>query len=121
MLASTSIARSRSLTRYRSVWRFAEKYETSELFTDAAKDRDAVPAITEEMLATNHRSSWCYQFQLLFGRNFNNIIRLPITGVAKIVMSIVVSLFCVMLFYDVGDDLPGVQTRNGALFFITMN
>ena len=58
---------------------------------------------------------------MLFGRNFNNIIRLPITGVAKIVMSIVVSLFCVMLFYDVGDDLPGVQTRNGALFFITMN
>ena len=104
----------------RVAW-FAEKYETSELFTDATKDRDAVPAITEEMLATNHRSSWCYQFQLLFGRNFNNIIRLPITGVAKIVMSIVVSLFCVMLFYDVGDDLPGVQTRNGALFFITMN
>lgn len=36
-------------------------------------------------------------------------------------MTVVVSLFCVLLFYDVGSDVPGVQTRNGALFFITMN
>lgn len=61
------------------------------------------------------------QFELLFVRNWRKVFRLPITGVATLFTTALVALFCVMLFYDVGQDLASVQTRNGALFFITMN
>lgn len=54
-------------------------------------------------------------------RNFLNTIRLPQTSYVKILVMIVTGLFSIVLFYDVDETLQGVQNRNGALFFITMN
>lgn len=69
---------------------------------------------------TKSTSSWCYQFSLLAQRNFVNIMRLPQTSYVKLIVTILTALFCIVLFMNVGEDLAGVQNRNGALFFITM-
>jgi ABC-type multidrug transport system permease subunit len=74
--------------------------------TDADRDEINVP--------------WCYQFGLLLKRNFLNTIRLPQTSYVKLAVVVVTALFTVILFYNVDDNLQGVQNRNGALFFITM-
>ena len=67
------------------------------------------------------QASWCFQFKLLAQRNFKNMIRLPQTSYVKLIVTVITSLFCVVLFYNVQDDAAGVQNRNGALFFITMS
>lgn len=54
-------------------------------------------------------------------RNFLNMIRLPQTSWVKLMVTVLTSLFCVVLFYNVQGDAAGVQNRNGALFFITMS
>jgi ABC-type multidrug transport system permease subunit len=38
----------------------------------------------------------------------------------KLVTTALVALFCVLLFYNLGEDAASVQTRNGALFFICL-
>lgn len=38
----------------------------------------------------------------------------------KFIVTVLTAAFCIVLFYQVGGDLAGVQNRNGALFFITM-
>lgn len=49
------------------------------------------------------------------------MIRLPQTSWVKLLVTVMTSLFCVVLFYNVQGDNAGVQNRNGALFFITMS
>ena len=39
----------------------------------------------------------------------------------RVFVTIFVSLICCLLYYGVGEDKAGVQDRNGALFFITLN
>lgn len=65
-------------------------------------------------------SSWCYQFGLLARRNFLNLLRLPQTSYVKLIVTLLTAGFCIILFARVGQDLAGVQNRNGSLFFITM-
>jgi ATP-binding cassette, subfamily G (WHITE), member 2 len=49
------------------------------------------------------------------------MVRLPQTSWVKLLVTVLTSLFCVVLFYNVQGDNAGVQNRNGALFFITMS
>jgi hypothetical protein len=46
--------------------------------------------------------------------------RLPQTSYVKLIVTLLTAAFCIILFYDVGQDKAGVQNRNGALFFVTM-
>jgi len=102
---------------------FSDNYEKSELRNDpeAVANKQIAPITQAEQERINSsNSSWCYQFRLLAQRNFLNIMRLPQTSYVKLIVTILTALFCVILFMNVGEDIAGVQNRNGALFFITM-
>jgi len=53
-------------------------------------------------------ASWCYQFDLLARRNFLNLMRLPQTSYVKLIVTLLTAAFCIILFYDVGQDKAGV-------------
>lgn len=77
------------------------------------------------MGARNHAAgpstSFFYQFGLLCRRNFLNLLRLPQTSYVKVLTTCVTALFAILLFFDVGTDVPGIQNIQGSLFFICMN
>lgn len=47
--------------------------------------------------------------------------RLPMTSFVRVFVTVFVSCICCLLYYGVGENKAGVQDRNGALFFITLN
>mmetsp|Transcript_23288 Transcript_23288/g.17718 ORF Transcript_23288/g.17718 Transcript_23288/m.17718 type:complete len:90 (+) Transcript_23288:646-915(+) len=81
---------------------------------------EGITALTEEDRSVSHKA-WCYQFGLLLKRNFLNQYRLPQTSTVKLLVVIITALFTIILYYNIEDNLQGVQNRNGALFFITLN
>jgi len=72
-------------------------------------DPRALP-ISQESMDSMMRSdaSWCYQFDLLARRNFLNLMRLPQTSYVKLIVTLLTAAFCIILFYDVGQDKAGV-------------
>ena len=102
---------------------FSENYTNSPLYNNpnAFKDYHVRPISKEEQnRMSRSASSWCYQFSLLAKRNFLNLLRLPQTSYVKLIVTLLTAGFCIILFARVGQDLAGVQNRNGSLFFITM-
>lgn len=65
-------------------------------------------------------STWCYQFTMLAKRNFLNMNRLPESSQMKFIVMFMTSAFVILLFAKLGDDVTGVQNRNGSLFFTVM-
>jgi len=57
---------------------------------------------------------------LLAKRNFLNIMRLPQTSYVKLIVTLLTAVYCIILFNHLGQDVAGVQNRNGCLFFIVM-
>lgn len=66
-------------------------------------------------------TSFCYQFSLLFKRNFLNLLRLPQTSYVKLLTTVLTAMFAILLFFGTDHTAPGVQNIQGSLFFITMN
>jgi len=97
---------------------FSQNYQKSELKNNC----DAVSPNVKPLSAdrSSQEAGWFYQFRLLSARNFLNIMRLPQTSYVKFIVTCLTAAFCIVLFFDVGQDQAGVQNRNGALFFITM-
>lgn len=100
---------------------FSSSYLKSELKNDSKARDPRARELGSDDSAAQVKASWCYQFNLLAQRNFLNTVRLPQTSYVKLIVTIITSLFCVILFYDVQGTAEGVQNRNGALFFITMS
>ena len=67
------------------------------------------------------QTGFFYQFGLLCRRNFLNLLRLPQTSYVKLLTTCLTALFAILLFFNVGNDEPGIQNIQGSLFFITMN
>lgn len=67
------------------------------------------------------KTSFFYQFGLLAGRNFLNLVRLPQTSYVKLMTTVLTACFAILLFFQVPHTPAGVQDVQGALFFITMN
>lgn len=67
------------------------------------------------------QTSFGYQFGLLARRNFLNLLRLPQTSYVKLLTTCLTALFAVLLFFDSDNTPAGIQNKQGALFFITMN
>ena len=87
---------------------FSDSYQNSHLKNDPTeRDLSAKPLqVSDDQL--KQQASWCYQFKLLAQRNFLNIIRLPQTSWVKLLVTVMTSLFCVVLFYNVQGDAAGV-------------
>jgi hypothetical protein len=89
------------------------------LKVDANYNSPQVTPVTNEDRAGN-QVGWFYQLGLLIKRNGLNILRLPQTSYVKILVTIITSIFTIVLFQGVDDSKAGVQNRNGVLFFMTM-
>ena len=90
---------------------FSRNYAASDLFNDADKARNSsIHGISEEMslAISSQAAGWCYQFNLLAKRNFLNLVRLPQTSYVKFIVTVLTAAFCIILFYNVGDDVAGV-------------
>lgn len=98
---------------------FDTEYQKSKLVCDHEYVDPSVEALSADKATA--MAPWCFQFKLLTSRNFQNLIRLPQTSVVKVVVTIVVALFAIILYWQVDNDVAGVQNRQGSLFFITMN
>ena len=97
---------------------FSSNYQKSDLKNNCEAISPNVKPISSNR--ASQEAGWFYQFRLLAARNFLNIMRLPQTSYVKFIVTCLTAGFCIVLFYDVGQDQAGVQNRNGALFFITM-
>lgn len=58
------------------------------------------------------------QVRILSGRTLINLYRNPNLLFAHYGLSILLALFCGLLFFQITNDMPGVQNRLGCLFFI---
>ena len=106
--------------------RYAEliEYFDQEYTKSALKNDEHAVDPSAEKLNTDQATvmaSWCFQFSLLAKRNFQNLLRLPQTSYVKLVVTVITACFALILYWNVQDDVAGVQNRQGALFFITMN
>ena len=64
---------------------------------------------------------WVSEFKLLVERDVLKQMRLPISSYVKVMTTLFVSFICVVIYHNVGGDIQGVQNREGALFFLTLN
>lgn len=95
-------------------------YENSELKRDPFELIKDYPKIMEDNESIR-QVSWMYEWILLSKRNIQNQLRIPQVSYVRVFVTIFVSAICCLLYYGVGQDKAGVQDRNGALFFITLN
>lgn len=58
------------------------------------------------------------QLSILSGRTLLNLYRNPLLLFAHYALSILLAILCGGLYWQVSDDLGGVQNRLGCLFFI---
>ena len=87
---------------------FSKSYQQSNLRNDPNLVDPNVVALQVNDDQLKQQASWCYQFQLLANRNFLNMMRLPQTSYVKLLVTVLTSLFCVVLFYHVTGDAAGV-------------
>lgn len=64
------------------------------------------------------RASFWTQFSILSSRTFKNLYRNPKLLLSNYVLSLMVGLFCGLLYYHVSNDISGFQNRLGLFFFI---
>lgn len=80
---------------------FDSNYQKSALVCDATVVHpECTTAI--DSAAVSVQKSFCYQFNLLAGRNFKNIVRLPQTSYVKLITTCVTALFAALLFWQAG-------------------
>lgn len=64
------------------------------------------------------RASFFTQFSILSSRTFKNLYRNPRLLLSNYVLSLLVGLFCGLLYYHVSNDISGFQNRLGLFFFV---
>lgn len=64
------------------------------------------------------RASLSTQFFVLSSRTFKNLYRNPKLLLSNYVLSLLVGLFCGLLYYHVSNDISGFQNRLGLFFFL---
>lgn len=94
---------------------------TEDLKNDPTAQHPDVTPLTGNEVDITVQTSFFFQFNLLARRNFLNLLRLPQTSYVKLLTTCMTAIFAVLLFYDSGFDEAGIQNKQGALFFITMN
>ncbi|EPZ33247.1 ABC transporter domain-containing protein [Rozella allomycis CSF55] len=80
---------------------------SSALFLDTMHSRDKLKG-----------ASYFTQISILSGRTLLNLYRNPFLLFSHYLISMVLAVFTGFLFWQVSNDLPGVQNRLGCLFFI---
>lgn len=100
--------------------RLSECYQESELKPDI---HDQHPEATDLNQIDTSDVGFCRQFGLLFARSMLNIIRIPIAFYVKIIANVIIGVLTILVFGQMDDNCSeaSVQTRNGVLFFITLN
>jgi hypothetical protein len=87
---------------------FETSYNTSELRNDPNEQSPGLSPITVESIKSHSNNSWLYMWLLLMKRSFLNQLRLPQQSYIKLFSCILVGLFAVAVYGDIGDDLAGV-------------
>jgi len=80
---------------------FDSQYQRSELRCDSTVIHPDC-SVPMDSSAVQIQKSFCYQFNLLAGRNFKNIVRLPQTSYVKLITTCVTALFAALLFWQAG-------------------
>ena len=103
---------------------FVDSYAKSELRNDPIEilEQTDIQELAADGKNLSNRTHWCYEFGLLTKRNFMNQLRLPQTLGVQMVVLLLMGGICIMI-YGGGIDgtKEGVQNRNGALFFLSVN
>lgn len=58
------------------------------------------------------------QFRILSGRTFKNLYRNPMLMLTHYVISVILGLFCGVLYFNLTNDISGFQNRLGLFFFL---
>uniref|UniRef100_A0A8C4QWS0 ABC-2 type transporter transmembrane domain-containing protein n=1 Tax=Eptatretus burgeri TaxID=7764 RepID=A0A8C4QWS0_EPTBU len=66
-------------------------------------------------------SSFFTQMSCLLKRTFLNLVRSPQASVAQLLVTLILGLIVGAIFFDISDDVSGIQNRVGAMFFLTTN
>lgn len=100
---------------------FVKEYENSELRNSPIEYLSNTKFDSIDSKHANNRVSWCTEFCMLAKRNLINIVRLPFIIKGKIVSTVMLCIFELILYTNVDETKTGVQNRNGALFFVSMS
>ena len=87
---------------------------------DESASSDAFPTViyNASNKASQVRATFFQQVSILSGRTLINLYRNPFLLLSHYALSIVLAVFCGLLFWQISNDLAGVQNRLGCLFFI---
>ncbi|KAJ1915964.1 (ABC) transporter [Tieghemiomyces parasiticus] len=87
--------------------------------TDNGGGEDGTAAASSSLsLGAPSRPSWATQFTILADRTFKNLCRDPLLLLTHYLISVLLAVFCGVLFYQVTDDIAGFQNRLGIFFFL---
>jgi len=75
----------------------------------------------KRQVGTTFATSWLQQFLILYRRAFLNFTRNKRATVAVFAQTVVMALITGAVFFHLGHGQSSIQSRSGALFFITLN
>lgn len=93
-----------------------DQYENSE-FKCKWDDVDPNIQVLDKTDKSQYRVGIFTQFFILQLRAFKNIFRLPISSYVKVISAFILSIMVILIYGRLGNDRPGIQSRNGVLFF----
>lgn len=100
---------------------FVSQYEASDLKNSPIEYLSGGKFDTIDQKFADNRVSWWTEFCMLSKRNLMNIARLPFIIKGKVISTVMLCIFELILYTNVGETKAAVQDRNGALFFVSMS